>query len=431
MGHLKNIMPKDTLKKAIHLNGVDYRWSEKPVVVVCIDGGDPSYIKRGLGDGILPNIARFVDEGFSSIAEGTVPSFTCPNNISLITGAPPSVHGISGNYYLDAETRQAVVMTGPDLLRSRTILAEFADAGARIVAITAKDKLCLQLGKNIDFSRGNICFSAEKVDQCTLSSNGVENALERFAMPLPDMYSMELSHFVLEAGIHLLETECPQLMYLSLTDFIQHKHAPGEPEANDFYHRIDHCFGRLADLGAIVALTADHGMSDKSLPNGQPNVVFLQDVLDETFGKGTTRVICPITDAFIRHHGALGGFVRVWCLDMCVTADDVIERARRVPGIAEALDRATVCMRYDLPSDREGDVAVLAEAGVVIGAAACEHDLSALRDARLRSHGGASEARVPFIINTPLNARYAERAIQGLKSYQIFDFAINGTAHDA
>lgn len=418
------------MHKNIHLNGVDYRWPRCPVVVVCIDGGDPAYIERGLRDGIIPNIARFVRDGFSSVAQGTVPSFTCPNNISLITGAPPAVHGISGNYYLDA-ARQSVVMTGPELLRSRTILAEFADAGARVVSITAKDKLRCQLGKDLDLSRGNISFSSEKADQCTQAENGIDNVLERFGMPLPDMYSMDLSLFVLEAGIRLLASERPDLMYLSLTDFIQHKHAPGDPVADTFYQRIDDCFGRLADLGAIVALTADHGMSDKSRPDGEPNVVFLQDILDESFGAGTTRVICPITDAFVRHHGALGGFVRVWCLDEAVTAEAVIDCVRRVPGVAEALDRAAVCARFSLPPDREGDVAVLAEANVVIGAAAAEHDLSALRDARLRSHGGLTEARVPFIINTPLSDEYAARAARGLHSYQIFDFAVNGTRRDA
>ncbi|MFT3963133.1 phosphonoacetate hydrolase [Propionivibrio sp.] len=418
------------MKDTIHLNGIDYRWPQRPVVVVCIDGGDPAYIERGLRDGILPNVARFMREGFAAVADGVVPSFTCPNNISLITGAPPAIHGISGNYYLDAE-RRAVVMTGPELLRSRTILAEFADAGARVAAITAKDKLRRQLGKELDVARGNICFSSEKADCCTLAEHGIERVLERFGMPLPGMYSMELSLFVLEAGIRLLQSERPHLMYLSLTDFVQHKHAPGEPAADAFYRRLDDCFGRLDALGAVVALTADHGMSDKSRPDGEPNVVFLQDILDARFGAGATRVICPITDAFVRHHGALGGLVRVWCLDPGVAPAAVIDCARGVPGVAEALDRAAACARFDLPPDREGDVVVLAEANAVIGAGAVEHDLSALRDARLRSHGGPTEARVPFILNAPPDPRYAARAAAGLKSYQIFEFAINGCAGHA
>ena len=415
-------------KRTVLLNGVIYQLPASPVVVVCIDGGDPAYIEQGVREGIIPNIARCMREGFSAVAEGTVPSFTCPNNMSLITGAPPAVHGISGNYYLDLATGEAVVMTGPELLRSRTILAEFADAGAKVVSITAKDKLRKQLGKDLDLTRGNVSFSSEFADRCTLQENGIENVLDLVGMPLPDMYSMELSLFVLEAGVRLLSRERPDLMYLSLTDYIQHKHAPGDPVANEFYRRIDEKFGRLAELGAVVALTADHGMNDKSTPEGKPKVIYLQDILDEQFGQGDTRVVCPITDAFVKHHGALGGFVRVWCLGGKATPRAIIDLIKDMPGIAAALDKDEVCRRFELPPDREGDVAVIGDVNTVIGAAAAEHDLSALADARLRSHGAVTEARVPFILSRPLIESYGQRAAAGpLKSHQIFDYAINGT----
>ncbi|HYO28070.1 MAG TPA: phosphonoacetate hydrolase [Azonexus sp.] len=409
----------------IHLNGIDYAWPKQTVVVVCIDGGDPSYLEQGIRDGIVPNIARFVNEGFFAVAEGTVPSFTCPNNMSLITGSPPSVHGISGNYYLN-DDGEAVVMTGPELLRSQTILAAFADAGARVVSITAKDKLRKQLGKDLDLTRGNVSFSSEFADRCTLAENGIENVLDLVGMPQPEIYSMELSLFVLEAGIKLLERGHRDLMFLSLTDYIQHKHAPGDPVANEFYRRIDEKIGRLTDLGAIVALTSDHGMNDKSTSDGRPNVIFLQDILDAEFGAGDTKVICPITDAFVRHHGALGGFVRVWCRGGKATPAAIIALINDIPGIAMALTKEEVCARFDLPPDREGDVAVIGDIGTVIGAAEAEHDLSNLSDARLRSHGSTTEARVPFILSHPVSADYSMRAAQGLKSYQIFDYAING-----
>jgi phosphonoacetate hydrolase len=318
-------------------------------------------------------------------------------------------------------------MTGPELMRSRTVLAEFADAGARVVAITAKDKLRRQLGKDLDLTRGNVCFSAENADRCSLAENGIENLLQLVQMPQPDMYSMELSLLVLEAGIRLLERNRPDLMFLSLTDYIQHKHAPGAAVSNEFYRRIDAAFGRLASLGAVVALTADHGMNDKSRPDGAPNVVFLQDILDREFGAGDTRVICPITDAFVKHHGALGGFVRVWCLGGRATPRAIIELVKDLPGVAAALDREEVCRRFDLPPDREGDVAVIGDRCTVIGAARSEHDLSNVVDARLRSHGSVLEARVPFILSHALNATYRERAATTpLKSHQIFDYAING-----
>lgn len=415
--------------KTIELNGVAYAWPRQPVVVVCVDGGDPAYFEQGRKEGILPNLARFMQDGFYAVADGTVPSFTCPNNMSLITGAPPSVHGISGNFYLNGDG-EAVVMTGPELLRSQTILSAFADAGARVVSITAKDKLRKQLGKDLDLSRGNISFSSEFADRCTRVENGIENVLELVGMPQPDMYSMDLSLFVLEAGIKLLEPgggdARPDLMFLSLTDYIQHKHAPGDPVANEFYRRIDEKIGRLAELGAVVGVTADHGMNDKSKPDGTPNVIYLQDILDAEFGAGDTTVICPITDAFVRHHGALGGFVRVWCRGGRATPEAIIALVENLPGIEMALSKEDVCRRFDLPPDREGDVAVIGDIGTVIGAAAADHDLSNLSDARLRSHGAVTEARVPFILSRPVSADFRRRAALGLDSYQIFDYAING-----
>ncbi|NTV42456.1 MAG: phosphonoacetate hydrolase, partial [Syntrophobacteraceae bacterium] len=196
-------------KPSIHLNGKTYRRPKEPVVVVCIDGGDPAYFGYGIVANILPTVARFMTEGFGAVADGTIPSFTCPNNMSLVTCSPPSVHGISGNFYLDTETREAVVMTGPELLRSSTIFAEFSKAGAMAVAITAKDKLRRQLSKGLDISGGSISFSAEKADQCTLTENGIEQVLDLVERPLPDIYTPELSFLVLEAGIRLLEKTRP------------------------------------------------------------------------------------------------------------------------------------------------------------------------------------------------------------------------------
>ncbi len=407
-------------------NGVHYRWPDRPLVVVCIDGGDPAYFRRFLADGAIPNVARFIQHGFSAVADGTMPSFTCPNNMSIITGTPASRHGISGNYYLDTTTGKPIVMTGPELLRGDTILSRFANAGAKVVSITAKDKLRKQLGKNLDVAKGNISFSSECASKVTQQENGIEDVIRLTGMPQPDMYSMELSLFVLEAGIRLLDRERPDLMFLSLTDWVQHKYAPEESEAKRFYREIDARFGRLAELGATVALTADHGMNDKSDAEGRPNVIWLQDILDDKFGGGDTRVICPITDAFVGHHGALGGFVRVYCQGRAKPRE-VISAIAAIDGVEQALSREDVCRLYDLPPDREGDVAVISRADVCIGGAEKEHDLAGLKGHRLRTHGGVSEAKVPVIINRPLNDQYRLRTAGGpLKSYEIFDYALNG-----
>ena len=412
---------------SVPLNGVSYRWPTKPVVVVCVDGGDPAYFKAAQERGIIPNTSRFMKEGFSALADSVIPSFTCPNNVSIITGSPPVVHGISGNFYLDKSSGKAVVMTGPELMRSSTILAEFGRAGAKVVSITAKDKLRQQLGKNMDMSRGDINFSSEKADRCTMAENGITNVLELVGLPLPDMYSAELSLFVLEAGVKLLEQRCPNLMYLSLTDFVQHKYAPDEAEALRYMENCDRLFGKLDALGAIVALTADHGMNDKTREDGSYRVVWLQDVLDRKFGKGKTTVICPITDYFVAHHGALGGFVRVYSHDAAVTPAAIMEVAKAQPGIQYVCDQQTAIEKFGLEQDREGDVIVLGDVGTCIGTREQDHDLSGLKGHRLRSHGSTTEQQVPIILNKPLNQEYKSKASRGnIRNFNVFEYAVNG-----
>lgn len=415
------------MKSIVNVNGTDYRWPVRPVVVVCIDGGDPRYLEHLLQHAALPHIRSFIEQGFGTVVDGSMPSFTCPNNMSIITGTPTSRHGISGNYYLDTQSWQPVVMTGPELLRGDTILAKFAEAGAKVVSITAKDKLRRQLAKGLDVRQGHVSFSSEFADRSSLQENGIENLLAYVGMPQPDIYSMELSLFVLEAGLRILEERRPELMYLSLTDFVQHKWAPNEVSARIFYERLDAMFGRLAQQDIVLALTADHGMSDKSHANGEPHVIWLQDLLDDRFGKNAMTVVCPITDAFVAHHGALGGFVRVW-IKGHVSANSVLDFVRTIDGVALALDKSRACQMFDMPPDREADVVVVSCEDVCIGATATGHDLEGLRGHRLRTHGGLSEAKVPLILNRPLNAAYRHKvAYQVLKSYHAFEFALNGT----
>ncbi len=414
------------MAKTLTVNGTDYRWPDHPVVVVCIDGGDPEYIEHGVAAGIIPNIARYMNDGFYTIARGTMPSFTCPNNMSIVTGCPPSVHGISGNYYLDRSTNEPVVMTGPELLQVPSVMSAFSRDGAKVASITAKDKLRKQLQKDMDLSNGSVSISSQHADRCTMTENGIEKVLDFVGESLPDMYSADLSLFVLDAGIKLLETRRPDILYLSLTDFIQHAFAPGHPEADQFYRDLDARFGRLEELGATVVLTADHGMNEKTNDDGTPRVVWLQDILDSEFGKGASTVICPITDAFVGHHGALGGFVRVYCHDG-LDHERVIPAIQDVPGLEKVLSRERVAREFDLPTGPEGDVAVLGDVRTVIGARRVDHDLSGLKGQRLRTHGSLYEADVPIIISRPVNEAYARRAEDArLHSYQVFDYAFNG-----
>ena len=406
----------------IIVNGKSYSWPALPVVIVCIDGGDPEYVTAALEKGLIPTIKKFMNKGFSAVAYGAMPSFTNPNNISIITGVPPSVHGISGNYFLNPETGEEVMMNEPKFMRADSILAKFSEHGAKVVAITAKDKLSRLLGHRII---NGITFSSEKADKCTKKENGLDNCLEYVGLPLPDVYSGDLSIFVLEAGIKILEREKPDIMYLSLTDYIQHKYAPGTKEANDFYHALDDAFGRLAALGAVVALTGDHGMNDKSNAHGSPNVIYLQEVLDKKIGEGKTKVILPITDPYVAHHGALGSFATVFFRGQISTADAIIAISK-LPGLEVVMDRASAVEKFALPADRIGDLIVIGDERTVLGTQKKNHDLSKLSGMRLRSHGGVADSEVSFILSHPLNEKHKNIAIsRHLRNYDIFDFAFN------
>jgi phosphonoacetate hydrolase len=407
----------------ITVNGKNYDWPKPPVVVVLIDGGDPAYVNAALSQGLLPNFKKLMTEGFVSVAMGAMPSFTNPNNISVITGVPPSVHGISGNFFLNPATGQEAMMDQPEFLRADSILATFSEHGAKVVAITAKDKLAKLLAYKL---QDGISFSAEKADRCTKKNNGIDNCPAYVGKPVPSEYSADLSLFVLEAGIRILEREKPDLMYLALSDYIQHKYAPGSKEATEYYVGIDRALGRLVALGATVALTADHGMNDKSKADGSPNIVFLQDLLDKEFGSGTTRVILPITDPYVKHHGALGSYATIF-LEPTISAPAMMSLLNKQPGVELVLNRAAAATVFDLPADRIGDLVVVSDRGTVLGKSRTTLDLSALGGMRLRSHGGLADRNVYLIFSRPLNEKYAQIALsRQLRNFDVFEFVLNG-----
>jgi len=389
----------------------------QPLVVVCVDGCEYDYLTEAAKAGVTPFLASILEKGAALKGDCVVPSFTNPNNLSIVTGVPPSVHGICGNYFFDRDTGKEVLMNDPKYLRAPTVLAAFADAGANVAVVTAKDKLRRLLGNKLT----GICFSSEKADEVTLEENGITGVLELVGKPVPDVYSADLSEFVFAAGLRLLETRPLDLMYLSTTDYIQHKCAPGSEGANAFYQMMDGYLQRMAALGATIAITADHGMNDKHDAAGQPNVIYLQDKLDEWLGAGVARVILPITDPYVVHHGALGSFATIY-LPATVDQSMVLQKLSDYEGIELALSGADGCERFELPRDRLGDIIVVSDRHVVLGTSASQHDLSGL-DVPLRSHGGMSEQTVPLLFSRPVDAEVHAR--KRLRNFDILDIALN------
>jgi phosphonoacetate hydrolase len=400
----------------IEVNGRAYRLPERPCVVVCVDGCEPDYIAQAVAGGHMPWMKRVLAQGTEVVADCVMPSFTNPNNLSIVTGVPPAVHGICGNYLYDIANGVEVMMNDPKWLRAPTLLAALADAGCKVAVVTAKDKLRRLLGHQL---RG-ICFSAEKADQATLEEHGIDGVLQLVGMPVPSVYSAELSEFVFAAGVKLMQTRLPDIMYLSTTDYVQHKHAPGSAEANSFYRMMDRYLGELERLGCVIALTADHGMNPKTRLDASPNVIYLQDVLDGWLGAARTRVILPITDPYVVHHGALGSYATVY-LPTDVDDSALVARLAALRGIDMVLTRAEAASRFELPADRIGDLVVVSSRSVALGGAAAKHNLSGL-DAPLRSHGGVSEQAVPLVMNRRIENLDVNRR---WRNFDAFDWVLN------
>jgi len=413
-----------TSRKTINLHSKTYNIPIRPTVVVCIDGLDPSYLESGVTSDILPTMVSWLKNGFHTTGQCAMPSVTNTNNVSIITGMPSNVHGINGNYYLDKSTGEEVMVLDDSTMHGSTILEQLAEQGLRVAAITAKDKLRKIINHGLSPDQGAICFSAQYADSCTLAEHGITDVEAWLGLPTPAQYSADLSLFVLDAGVKLLQEKRADVFYLTLSDFVQHKHAPGSPAADQFMSAIDARLRELEKLGALVAVTGDHGMSAKCREDRLPNVLFLEDHLSEKWPQAGARVLCPIADPFVKHHGALGGFVRIHLTGQWKLADveEMLSYVRKLPQVQEALPGEEAAKVYELPPDREGELVVIANHDAVIGSSSAKHDLSELGGMRLRSHGGLSEKEIPLLRSEAVRVGTEK---QVWHHYDIFDLAMN------
>lgn len=407
-----------THRESLVINGRDYRLPTRPTVAITIDGCDPRYIDDALDRQLMPRLADMLRSGGSyAIGRGQMPSFTNTNNMSIVTGGPPTVHGLPGNHYL-APSGEEVQLSDPSFLRAPSIHAELARHGQRVLLVTAKDKLRRLL------AHGDVpTTSAEKAHEHGIPAYGIDDVVKLVGRKNPGPYEWDMSHYGIEIGIAVSkQVGMMDLMYLSTTDFVQHAEGPGGPMADQYFRRFDELLGELLDLGYVVGMVADHGMNDKHHPDGSPRVHFLEDVLNAA-GIPDHHVILPITDPYVVHHGALGSFAWIH-----VKPEDV-DRARttigRLDGIEEILTREEAAVIYRHPTDRIGDLSVASDAGTALGKSAAKHDLSVLTGP-LRSHGGRHEQIVPIMVSHRLDAQHAEQLRIGMMNSDIHHLLLNG-----
>ncbi|MCK8484237.1 phosphonoacetate hydrolase [Aliiroseovarius sp. S2029] len=412
-----------TIQSPVVANGRAYPAPKTCAIAICLDGCEPDYLDKAIADGLMPTLKRMRAEGTDRLAHSVIPSFTNPNNLSIATGRPPVVHGICGNYLYEPETGEEVMMNDVRFLRAPTVFKAFHDAGARVAIVTAKDKLRALLGAGLTFDDDRAkCFSAEKSDTSNQAEHGQDAASKWLGMAQPEVYSAELSEFVFAAGVKLLREWKPDVMYLTTTDYVQHKYAPDQAEAKAFYEMFDKYLTELDAMGAAIVVTADHGMKPKHHADGSPSVVYVQDLLDDWLGEAAARLILPITDPYVVHHGALGSFATAYLPDGA-NQDDIIAKLRATDGITDVLTNAEAVARFELPADRIGDIVLVSGENICIGTSEHRHDLAALNEP-LRSHGGLTEQEVPFICNRVLPL--PERPV--LRNFDAFFYATQAAA---
>lgn len=382
----------------VEANGRIYPTPKVCAIAICLDGCEPEYLDKAIADGLMPTLKRMRETGTDRLAHSVIPSFTNPNNLSIATGRPPIVHGICGNFLYEPETGEEVMMNDVRFLRAPTVFSKFYEAGAKVAIVTAKDKLRALLGAGLSFDDDRAkCFSAEKSDTSTAAEHGQDEASKWLGMAQPEVYSADLSEFVFAAGVKLLAEWQPDVMYLTTTDYVQHKYAPDQADAKSFYEMFDKYLAQLDEMGAAIVVTADHGMKPKHLSDGSPAVIYVQDVLDEWLGEAAARVILPITDPYVVHHGALGSFATAY-LPEGADRNDVVARLQAIEGMTHVLTRERAVEMFELPADRIGDIVMVSGENICIGTSEHRHDLAALNEP-LRSHGGLTEQVVPFIVN--------------------------------
>ena len=391
-------------------------------IVICLDGSQKEYFEEASKLKLTPNIDSLKKNGEDLLVNSAIPSFTNPNNISIVTGRPSSIHGICGNFFYTPSTGEEVMMNDPKFLRAPTIFQKYYESGAKIAIVTAKDKLRKLLSHGLAFNDARaICFSSEKSDQVSLNENGIEEVNKWLGMEVPEVYSQGLSEFVMAAGVKLLHEFKPDIMYLSTTDFIQHKYAPGEEVANTFYAMFDKYIGELNTNNNSIIITADHGMQPKSKSDGTPNAIYLQDILDAKLGKNESKVILPITDPYVVHHGALGSFATIYLSDKSII-NHAISEIKKFDDIEIVLTNDVACEKYHLPQDRMGDIICMSSKYMTIGSSETAHDFTNLKEP-LRSHGGLHEREVPFISNKKITSL---ESTDKLNNYDAFYYALEG-----
>jgi len=339
----------------------------RKVLIICVDGLGPDYLHKSPS----PNLDRMAAEGSFQIGQSVIPSVTNVNNVSIITGKPPSVHGITSNYYLDHTTGRESYMESAEYVLCPTVLQRARAQGMSTALLTAKQKLLRLLDTGADYS-----LSAEKPDKQMIREIG----------PAQDIYSPDINPWLFRALRLVLQERNPDVAYCSTTDGMMHKYAPDQEESIRHIQALDSILGEIIDdnTDREVYLTADHGMSAKSRGVDLEKALRSEGI--------EARAIPIIKDRYVAHHQNLGGASYIYLQDESL-GEEALGILQSCVGVEAAYHCEAAARRFDLMADRIGDLFVLGDQQTVFG----QFETVEVPVA-VRSHGSLHESAVPIIM---------------------------------
>jgi phosphonoacetate hydrolase len=269
----------------------------------------------------MDKIAR---EGFRTTGQAVIPSVTNVNNTTIVTSSYPETHGITSNYFLDQTTGKEVYMESSEFLLTNTIFRRVAGNGGISALLTAKEKLKTLIQDGAQFSETAERPSAWLID--------------RIGAP-PDIYSIEVNHWLFRAAREVLLEKSPDLLYLTTTDYANHILAPESDESQQNINQLDRLLGDILNVSSDIEIiiTADHGMNPKF------RALDLTQILKDT---GISANAIPIIkDRYVVHHQNLGGAAYIY-LDDLYTIDEASAILREEQGIEAVLSNAEAAKKY-------------------------------------------------------------------------------------
>ena len=334
-------------------------------ILICLDGCSPEYLTRSE----TPNLDTLARQGFYTIGQAIVPTVTNVNNTSIVTASFPDVHGITSNYFFDYSSGKEVYMESPEFLLVDTIFHRAARKGKKSALLTAKNKL-----KTLIQDGATIAESAEKPSAWLVDRMG----------PPPDIYSIEVNHWLFRAAREVLTKDSPDLLYVTTTDYATHTLPPEDDRSQWNINQLDCLLGDILNVSSDVEIvvTADHGMGAKT------RALDLNLILKD--GGITANAIPIIKDRYIVHHQNLGGAAYVYLNDLS-TVEKAMALLKEEKGIEAILPSMEAVRRYNLHPNRIGHLFVLADADTVFGVL-----LTAREEVKIRSHGSLYEREIPI-----------------------------------